>query len=113
MIGTTSGFESHEEIMFPSITVCLRRRGDEYLNKTNYTLFHRPVNLKKNIVSVVVYEKNDTGHIQMRNFRPHVADMENRHQLIIDLSMLLCFLIHSNCDLSTIKNVQIAYIILK
>ena len=87
MIGTTSGFESHEEVMYPSISVCSRRRGDEYRNKSDVSLFQRSVNLRSILRELRLFRKNDTvdtGHEQMI-IRPSKEDVEYRDKIVVEL----------------------------
>ena len=78
MIGTTSVMESHEEVMYPSISICSRRRRDEYRNKSDLSLFQRSVNLSTTVHELGLYRKNDTGHMQKMIVKPSNGDMENR-----------------------------------
>ena len=78
MIGTTSIMESHEEVMYPSITVCSLRGGDEYRNQSDLTLFQRSVNLSTVVQKLRLYRKNDTGHMQTMTIKPGTEDMKNR-----------------------------------
>ena len=83
MIGTTSGFESHEEVMYPSISVCSRRHGDEYRNESDLSLFQRSVNLSTTIHYITLYQKDETGHKQLI-IKPTDKDMENRDKTVVD-----------------------------
>ena len=79
MIGTTSGFESHKMVAYPSISVCSRRTGDEFRNKSDLSLFKRSLNLKRLVRYAVVYQQNGTEYRQMK-ITPGNDETENRDE---------------------------------
>ena len=81
MIGTTLVIESHEEIVYPSISVCSRTRADEYRNRSDLSLFHRTVNLSRIVSSISLFYKNDTGHMKRMEIRPENQDIENMDKI--------------------------------
>ena len=69
--------------MYPSISVCSRRHGDEYRNESDLSLFQRSVNLSTTIHYITLYQKDDMGHKQLI-IRPTDQDMENRDEIVDD-----------------------------
>ena len=69
--------------MYPSISVCSRRHGDEYRNESDLSLFQRSVNLSTTIHYITLYQKDDMGHKQLI-IRPTDKDMESRDKTVVD-----------------------------
>ena len=74
MIGTTSIEESHEEILYPSITICPKRysgpRIMNVFNGTNFSIFHRTVNMSEVMHRLRYYKRNLTGHWYKEVYEP-------------------------------------------
>ena len=70
MIGTTLIEESHEEILYPSITVCPKRARVNNFNGQNLSIFHRSLNLSEVIHTLRFHQRNRTGHWYKEVYRP-------------------------------------------
>ena len=78
MIGTTSVEESSEEILYPSITVCLKRHRRYDFNGQNLEMFQSSFNMSKVILNFKFYERNMTGHWNKKVIEPMESGKDNR-----------------------------------
>ena len=92
MIGTNSIEESSEEILYPSITVCSRAK--EYtpnlsnsllaMGYTNDTsAFHQSQNLSEMVLWLSLWQRNDTGNLEMIGINPTDGKFENRDKNVM------------------------------
>ena len=78
MIGTTLMEESHEEILYPSFTVCPKRASGNVFNGQDLSIFHRSLNMSEVIHTLRFYQRNRTGHWYMETYRPHESKEDIR-----------------------------------
>ena len=78
MIGTTSIEVSHEEIMYPSFTVCPHHGPEDVINGQNLSIFHRSLNMSEVIHTLRFYRRNRTGHWYKETYRPHESKEDIR-----------------------------------
>ena len=69
MIGTTSIDERHEEILYPSITVCPKKVPQTAFNGTNFSIFQRSLNMSEVMHNLRFYQRNKTGHWNKETYR--------------------------------------------
>ena len=92
MIGTNSIEESSEEILYPSITVCSRTKGyttnmansslaEGYTNDTS--AFHQSRNLSEMVLWLSLWQRNDTGNLEMIGINPTDGKFENRDRNVM------------------------------
>ena len=75
MIGTTSDMESNADVLYPSITMCSRRKSDEYKSGYNMPAINqRTLNLSNTLYKLEMYVRNNNGEVEKVTVEPNNSD---------------------------------------
>ena len=80
MIGTTSDMESYADVLYPSITMCSRRKSDAFKISYNMSAIRqRSWNLSNTFNSLELHVRNDNGVVEKINIMHSNNNTENRY----------------------------------